>query len=98
MDKDEWSDDDLDDVDEVVVPMSMVPKPQVLSGGQNLGGQYGGGENRASAYNERMERARNAVQNQRKGSTSGTRHAPHAFFSHALALLLLLDCCLTAAA
>ena len=80
MDKDEWSDDDLDDVDEVVVPMSMVPKPQVLSGGQNLGGQYGGGENRASAYNERMERARNAVQNQRKGSTSGTRQAPHAFF------------------
>ena len=70
----EWSDDDLEDgLDEVVVPMSMVPKPQVLSGGQNLGASSGtfGSENRASAYNERMERARNAVQNQRKSSASG---------------------------
>ena len=71
----EWSDDDLEDgLDDVVVPIdSMVPKPQVLSSGQNLGGSTyaGGSESRASAYNERMERARNAVQNQRKSSTSG---------------------------
>uniref|UniRef100_A0A7S2G0K3 Tubby C-terminal domain-containing protein n=1 Tax=Haptolina brevifila TaxID=156173 RepID=A0A7S2G0K3_9EUKA len=59
MNKEEWSDDEMEDTDDMVVPM-----PQVISSG-NSGAdpQY-----RASAYNERMARARNAA---RKTSNTG---------------------------
>jgi len=58
MQKEEWSEDDLEDMDETVVPLP-VPTPQVLSGGSGAGGSDNG--YRASAYNERMQRARNAA-------------------------------------
>ena len=56
--RDEWSDDEFDDDTEAVVPISMIPTPQVISGGSSSGAadtQY-----RAAAYNERMARARQA--------------------------------------
>jgi len=57
MTKEEWSDDeDIEGADDMVVPM---PTPQVLSAGGNAGG--GESQYRASAYNERMARARNAA-------------------------------------
>ena len=68
--REEWSEDELDDVEEsIVVPMSNIPTPQVLSGGSNMG-QSGddNGSFRATAYNERMARARNAT---RKASSGG---------------------------
>jgi len=71
MDKNDWSDDDLEDVgDTLVVPM---PTPQVLSGGGHsmAAGTSDGGNNRTGAYSERMARARNAVQSQRRVSTGG---------------------------
>lgn len=63
MDKNDWSDEDLDDVDgdTLVVPISNLPTPQVLSNGA---GPVSSEPYRASAYNERMARARNAVQTQ----------------------------------
>ena len=56
--RDEWSDDEFDDDTEAVVPISMIPTPQVISGGSSSGAadtQY-----RAATYNERMARARQA--------------------------------------
>ena len=57
MSKDEWSEDELDDVDETVVPISNLPTPQVISNGATSGAET---QYRASAYNERMARARQA--------------------------------------
>ena len=54
-----------------------MPTPQVLSGGSNVGGNGGGvagngfGGDRASAYNERMNRARTATMAQRKSVGGG---------------------------
>jgi len=65
MDKNDWSDDDLEDFndgDTPVVPMSMIPTPQVLSGPNAE--PY-----RASAYNERMARARNSITQVRRQSS-----------------------------
>jgi len=57
MTKEEWSDDEeLGDDADMVVPM---PQPQVLSAGGNPVGERG--DYRASAYNERMARARQAA-------------------------------------
>jgi len=71
MDKNDWSDDELEDVgDTLVVPISMVPTPQVLSRG-GVGSDRELSEDsgfRASAYNERMARARNATMSSRKMS------------------------------
>ena len=56
----------------------MVPTPQVLSGGSGPSGgrDYDNGMgDRASAYNERMARARNATMAQRRGS-GGESHTP----------------------
>lgn len=58
MDKgDNWSDDELEDLDNdtLVVPMTMMPTPTVISGPLEGDPQF-----RASAYNERMARARNS--------------------------------------
>jgi len=66
----DFSDDELDDVqDDMVVPMDM-PTPQVLTGPYASGG---GDEYRSNAYNERLSRARNhmAQQRQSKFSNSG---------------------------
>ena len=53
--------------DTLVVPISMVPTPQVLSNGSSSGPSADGESGfRASAYNERMARARNATIAQRK--------------------------------
>ena len=69
MTKDDWSEDELDDVDETtVVPMSNLPTPQVISGGVSAVGGGADAQYRASAYNERMARARQAS---RKASSSG---------------------------
>ena len=68
---DDWSDDELEtiDGDTPVVPLSMLPTPQVLSNGSSSA--VNGGENRGSAYNERMSRARNASTLQRKSVSGG---------------------------
>ena len=54
MDKNDWSDDELEDVnDEMVVPISMVPTPQVISsggGGSSFSQEFS--EGKAMAYNE----------------------------------------------
>ena len=73
MAKDEWSEDELDDLDDsTVVPISNLPTPQVISsGGPSAGGIDT--QLRAAAYNERMARARQAT---RKSSSSGA-HASH---------------------
>lgn len=72
MTKDEWSEDDLDDLDDAVVPISMEPpKPQVIMSG--AGPSDGEPQYRASAYNERMARARNAM-NRKPSSGFGARH------------------------
>lgn len=71
MQKEEWSEDDLEDMDETVVPLP-VPTPQVLSGGSGAGGSDNG--YRASAYNERMQRARNAARKTpSQGASQGAR-------------------------
>ena len=69
---DDWSDDELEDLDvgdTLVVPISMVPTPQVLSNGSGPSGDSDGPGFRASAYNERMARARNATMAQRRTSS-----------------------------
>lgn len=71
MDKNDWSDDELEDLDvgdTLVVPMSMVPTPQVLSRASSSGPSGDAEPFRASAYNERMARARNATMAQRRVS------------------------------
>ena len=73
---DDWSDDELEDLgDTLVVPMSMVPTPQVLSSGGNSSVGSEEGAYRASAYNERMARARSATMAQRKSQSGGARAA-----------------------
>ena len=57
--KDEWSDDEFDDDTEAVVPISMIPTPQVISSGGSSSGAADT-QDRAAAYNERMARARQA--------------------------------------
>ena len=52
--------------DTLVVPISMVPTPQVISNGSGPSADGESGFGRASAYNERMARARNATIAQRK--------------------------------
>ena len=54
---DVWSDDDFDDDAEAVVPVSMMPTPQVISSGGSSSGAADT-QCRAAAYNERMARAR----------------------------------------
>lgn len=68
MNNDEWSDDDIDPAtnDDMVVPVNNLPTPQVISRG---GGDAAETQYRASAYNERMARARQA--SQRKIPTQG---------------------------
>ena len=78
MDKNDWSDDELEDVNDetLVVPMSMVPTPQVLSNGTactNAETSESSSHFRASAYNERMARARNSMQNQRRSNSGESR-------------------------
>ena len=55
--REEWSEDELDDVEESSRCRATSPTPQVLSGGSNMG-QSGddNGSFRATAYNERMAR------------------------------------------
>ena len=65
MTKEEWSDDDELDNSDLVVPLGSMPQPQVLSAG---GGSGADSQYRASAYNERMARARSAA---RKPSNQG---------------------------
>jgi len=59
MDKNDWSDDDLDDVNEMVVPVD-IPTPITYQKGSS---------GNTSAYNERMARARQSVQIKRQQSS-----------------------------
>jgi hypothetical protein len=59
MDNAEWSEDDIDDT--LVVPMDSGPKPMVLSSGGGMTSNGSDSQSRASSYNERMARARNAM-------------------------------------
>ena len=71
MTKDEWSEDELDEgLDDAVVPLSMVPTPQVISSG---GSSASAADThfRAAAYNERLARARQAT---KKSNSSGNPH------------------------
>lgn len=67
MNKDEWSEDELDDLDgeTIVVPIDNLPTPQVISG---PGSSEGDPQYRASAYNERMARARQAARKSSGGA------------------------------
>jgi len=59
MDKNDWSDDDLDDVNEMVVPVD-IPTPITYQKGNS---------GNTAAYNERMARARQSVQIKRQQSS-----------------------------
>ena len=65
---DVWSDDEFDDDAEAVVPVSMIPTPQVISSGGSSSGAADT-QCRAAAYNERMARAR--LQASKKTGSAG---------------------------
>ena len=66
--KDEWSDDEFDDDTEAVVPISMIPTPQVISSGGSSSGAADT-QCRVAAYHERMARAR--LQASKKTGSAG---------------------------
>ena len=77
MNEGDWSDDE-DLGDDVVVPMGL-PTPQLISAGSNHGSTADGSEGfgRATAYNERMARARNSMQTMRRANSGAPPTSTH---------------------